>query len=96
MKPKIIQGIGSALWSQPLAQELPMHKRARSHKAQVADRIRKVEDGVDEFSKYLETRGDDARSRAQSSQNEWSDNAATSGKSLQHAGPSRSSEADKG
>jgi len=39
------------------------------NKAQVADRIRKVEDGVDEFSKYLETRGDDARSKAQSSQN---------------------------
>ena len=39
------------------------------NKVQVADRIRKVEDGVDEFSKYLETRGDDARSKAQSSQN---------------------------
>jgi hypothetical protein len=37
-------------------------------KAQVADRIRKVEDGVDEFRKYLETRGDDARSRTQSAQ----------------------------
>jgi hypothetical protein len=37
-------------------------------KAQVADRIRKVEDGVDEFRKYLETRGDDARSGAQSTQ----------------------------
>jgi len=30
-------------------------------KAQVADRIRKVEDGVDEFQKYLNNRGDDAR-----------------------------------
>lgn len=39
------------------------------NKSQVADRIRKVEDGVDEFSKYLENRGDDARSKAQSSQN---------------------------
>jgi len=38
-------------------------------KPQVADRIRKVEDGVDEFRKYLDTRGDDARSRAQSAQN---------------------------
>jgi hypothetical protein len=37
-------------------------------KAQVADRIRKVEDGVDEFRKYLENRGEDARSRAQSAQ----------------------------
>jgi hypothetical protein len=38
-------------------------------KAQVADRIRKVEDGVDEFRKYLETRGDSARQNAQTAQN---------------------------
>lgn len=38
-------------------------------KAQVADRIRKVEDGVDEFRKYLENRGDDARQNAQTAQN---------------------------
>ena len=38
-------------------------------KAQVADRIRKVEDGVDEFRDYLNKRGDDARSKAQSAQN---------------------------
>lgn len=37
-------------------------------KAQVADRIRKVEDGVDEFNKYLENRGENARSKAQSAQ----------------------------
>ena len=37
-------------------------------KAQVADRIRKVEDGVDEFQKYLENRGENARSNAQSAQ----------------------------
>jgi hypothetical protein len=37
-------------------------------KAQVADRIRKVEDGVDEFQKYLDNRGDDAKDRAQSAQ----------------------------
>jgi hypothetical protein len=37
-------------------------------KAQVADRIRKVEDGVDEFQKYLENKGESARSRAQSAQ----------------------------
>src|SRR5690348_17340160 len=35
-------------------------------KAQVGDRIRKVEDGTDEFRKYLENRGDDAKSRADS------------------------------
>jgi hypothetical protein len=38
-------------------------------KAQVADRIRKVEDGVDEFRKYLDNRGEDAQDRAQSAQN---------------------------
>ena len=37
-------------------------------KAQVGDRIRKVEDGVDEFRKYLENRGEDAKSRADSAQ----------------------------
>jgi ABC-type transporter Mla subunit MlaD len=37
-------------------------------KAQVADRIRKVEDGVDEFDKYLEKRGDDAKNRTDSAQ----------------------------
>src|SRR6516162_8719505 len=37
-------------------------------KGQVADRIRKVEDGVDEFQKYLNNRGDDAKNRAASAQ----------------------------
>src|SRR5262252_5794941 len=37
-------------------------------KAQVADQIRRVEDGVDEFQKYLDNQGDEARSRAQSAQ----------------------------
>jgi hypothetical protein len=37
-------------------------------KAQVGDRIRKVEDGVDQFQKYLENRGQDAKSRADSAQ----------------------------
>src|SRR5215467_15727201 len=37
-------------------------------KGQVADRIRKVEDGVDEFQKYLNNRGEDAKNRAASAQ----------------------------
>jgi hypothetical protein len=37
-------------------------------KAYVADRIRKVEDGVDEFRKWAEKRGEDAKSRAESGQ----------------------------
>jgi hypothetical protein len=39
-------------------------------KAQVADRIRKVEDGVDDFQKYLNNRGDDAKDRADSAQSD--------------------------
>jgi len=38
-------------------------------KGQVADRIRKVEDGVDEFQKYLNNREDDAKDRAEPAQN---------------------------
>jgi len=37
-------------------------------KAQVGDRIRKVEDGVDQFQKYLESRGQSAKNRADSAQ----------------------------
>jgi len=37
-------------------------------KAYVADRIRKVEDGVDEFRDWTKKRGEDATSRAQSAQ----------------------------
>jgi hypothetical protein len=37
-------------------------------KAQVGDRIRKVEDGVDQFQKYLENRGQDAKNQAESAQ----------------------------
>src|SRR4029453_6717259 len=35
-------------------------------KGQVADRIRKVEDGVDEFRKWSENRGDQGKDAAQS------------------------------
>jgi predicted phage gp36 major capsid-like protein len=38
----------------------------RMAKAEVADKIRKVEDGVDEFRNYLERRGENARSAASS------------------------------
>jgi len=37
-------------------------------KAYVADRIRKVEDGVEEFRKWAETKDEDAKSRAESAQ----------------------------
>ena len=50
---------------------LPVMTSAQTNpftKAQVADRIRKVEDGVDQFQKYLNNRGEDASNRAASAQ----------------------------
>ncbi len=38
------------------------------NKAQVGDRIRKVENGVDDFEKYLTTRGENATNKAASAQ----------------------------
>jgi hypothetical protein len=38
-------------------------------KAVVGDHIKKVEDGVDEFRKYLEKRGEDVKDNAQTAQN---------------------------
>ena len=47
----------------------PAQGQAGSYtKAVVGDHIRKVEDGVDEFRKYLEKRGEDAQGRAQTAQ----------------------------
>ena len=57
-----------------------LHAQPVFTKAQVGDRIRKVEDGVDEFRKYLENRGDDARERK--------DAAQKSGKTTRHGGAS--------
>ena len=48
-------------------------------KAQVADRIRKVENGVDDFRKYLDNRGDDAKQRTDSAQNNGRPGAAGPG-----------------
>ena len=41
-------------------------------KVQVGERIRKVENGVDEFRKYLDNRGENAKSSAQSAQSNGS------------------------
>src|SRR5437899_9856223 len=49
-------------------------------KTQIADRIRKVEDGVDQFRKYLESRGGDAKDRAESAQS----SGATTRRSEEH------------
>jgi hypothetical protein len=48
----------------------PFHRGTSSNKsvtkAHVGDRIRKVEDGVDQFRNYLDNRGQDAKNRADS------------------------------
>ena len=59
------------LWCITMLATLSIFKTAQAQanpftKAQVGDRIRKVEDGVDEFRKYLENRGEDAKNRADS------------------------------
>lgn len=47
---------------------IPALTQSAFTKAQVADRIRKVEDGVDQFRKWAEQRGDTAKSNAQTAQ----------------------------
>ena len=64
-----------------LAQTLP--------KAAVGEKIRRVEDGVDQFRKYLETRGDNARSTAASPQGQ-----AKQGKRRGGAPPTQSQQAN--
>jgi predicted RNase H-like nuclease (RuvC/YqgF family) len=44
---------------------VPTFAQATFTKAQIADRIRKVEDGVDQFRKWAEQRGDTAKDNAQ-------------------------------
>ena len=46
----------------------PMVAQQTLAKGQVADRIRKVEDGVDQFRKWAEQRGDTAKGTAQTAQ----------------------------
>jgi hypothetical protein len=56
----------------------PVQGQAGSYtKAVVSDHIRKVEDGVDEFRKYLEKRGDDAQSRAQTTSSSGTPSSGT-------------------
>jgi len=50
------------IFGAPASQAQPLPKAA------VADKIRKVEDGVDEFRKYLERRGETARENTSSAQ----------------------------
>ncbi len=56
----------------------PVRPQGAYTKAYVGDRIRKVEDGVDEFRKWAENRGEDAKSRAQS--------VRSSGRTLRRSG----------
>jgi hypothetical protein len=47
---------------------VPIFAQPAFTKAQVADRIRKVEDGVDQFRDWSEKKGDNAKSNAQTAQ----------------------------
>lgn len=67
MKPLLWKTLGSALALAVLA-TVHIHAQPAFTKAQVGERIRKVEDGVDEFRRYLETRGDDAREKKDAAQ----------------------------
>jgi ABC-type transporter Mla subunit MlaD len=63
----------SVFWFMTMLAVVSLSTAARAQtnpftKAQVGDRIRKVEDGVDQFQKYLESRGQDAKNRADSAQ----------------------------
>ena len=49
------------------------------NKAQVGDRIRKVENGVDDFDKYLSTRGENASNKAGSAKNSGATNRRQGG-----------------
>lgn len=55
-------------------------------KAAVADKIRKVEDGVDEFRNYLERRGDNARDRANTAQSSGATGAAAGRRQARRGG----------
>ena len=46
------------------------------NKAQVADRIRKVENGVDDFEKYLTSRGENAKDQAGSAKSSGAEQSA--------------------
>src|SRR3954463_57288 len=64
MTTKILAGAAVA-W---IAIGAPMVAQGAFTKPQVADRIRKVEDGVDEFRKWAEKRGEQGKEQAQSGQ----------------------------
>ena len=55
------------------------------NKAQVADRIRKVENGVDDFDKYLRTRGENAQNQAASAKTGGGTNRRQGGNSANKA-----------
>ena len=64
-------------------------------KPQVADRIRKVEDGVDQFQKYLENRGARHQEPGGIGTEQRSNNGPPAFKFSQHGGPREPSQADK-
>ena len=82
MKPFVWRTLGTTIAVAALGVAF-VHAQPAFTKAQVGDRIRKVEDGVDEFRKYLERRGDEAHERKDTAQKDSAqkDNTQKSGKS---------------
>ena len=63
---------GAAIFSAVCLFNIAFAETSPFSKAQVADRIRKVENGVDEFEKYLTTRGENASDQAGAAKNSGS------------------------
>ena len=63
---------GTAIFSAVCLFNIAFAETSPFSKAQVADRIRKVENGVDEFEKYLTTRGENANDQAGAAKNSGS------------------------
>ena len=63
-------------------------------KAQVADRIRKVEDGVDEFRKWAENRGEQAKNTSQAAKSSGRTRGRTATESQKAAANERKDELD--
>ena len=63
-------------------------------KAQVGDRIRKVEDGVDEFRKWSEKRGDEGKTQAQAAQSSGRTRGKTATESQKNVAREKKDELD--
>jgi len=77
---------GSAILSAVSFSTIIFAETTPFNKAQVADRIRAVENGVDDFDKYLRTRGDNAQNQAASAKTGAETSRRQGGNSANKAG----------